>query len=118
MVARQSGLLVQHLCRDPEKAAYSALISSMLAAMRDFAHDAFGRGVTASSTKSDSGSRGEILTLVKHGRSATVNRAHLSHDKAGVQLYSKCYRACILLCRGGPGRSADVKGGESDRFKE
>jgi len=44
LIHRESGLLLNHISRDPESTADSDLISGMLTAIRDFAADAFGHG--------------------------------------------------------------------------
>src|SRR5690606_9231791 len=44
LINRASGLLLAHLSDDPAHAADRDLVSGMLTAIRDFAHDSFGAG--------------------------------------------------------------------------
>jgi hypothetical protein len=72
LIERQSGLLLQYLCRDPEEAADSDLISGMLTAIRDFAQDTFGRDREGQLDEIQYGSRLILIEASRHAYLAVV----------------------------------------------
>jgi hypothetical protein len=77
LIHRETGLLLLHISRDPEAASDSDLISSMLTAIRDFAHDAFGRG--------QEGHLEEIEYGERHILIETAQRAYLAVVVDGIE---------------------------------
>jgi hypothetical protein len=64
LVHRASGMLLEHLSRDPSQDADRDLVSGMLTAIRDFAHDTFG---TEREGELDEIQYGEVSILVEPG---------------------------------------------------
>jgi len=80
LVHRETGLLLWHLCRDPQASPdsgadsdpNSGLISGMLTAIRDFAQDAFGRGEEGQLDEIQYGERRILIEASQHAYLAVV----------------------------------------------
>lgn len=72
LIHRASGLLLESYADRPVDAADSDLISAMLTAIRDFAHDAFGRGKTGQLDEIQYGDRRILIEAAQHAYLAVV----------------------------------------------
>ena len=72
MIHRSSGLLLQHVSRDPGVLEDSEIISSMLTAIRDFTAEAFGRGQHGSLDTIEYGDRRILIEAAEHAYLAVV----------------------------------------------
>lgn len=72
LVHRESGLLLQHLSNEPETADQADLVSGMLTAIRDFAHDAFGRGQEGQLDEIQYGTKRILVEASQHAYLAVV----------------------------------------------
>ena len=72
LIHRESGLLLRHLSRVASDPADSELIGAMLAAIRDFAADAFGRGVEGDLDVIEQGGRRILIEATGHAYLAVV----------------------------------------------
>jgi hypothetical protein len=72
LIHREGGLLLRHLSQSPAEPADSDLISSMLAAVRDFTADAFGRGVEGDLDEIEYGERRILIEAAQHAYLAVV----------------------------------------------
>ena len=72
LIHRETGLLLQHVSREPEASPDSDLISGMLTAIRDFAQDTFGRGEEGELDEIQYGERCILLEAARHAYLAVV----------------------------------------------
>jgi cell division septation protein DedD len=72
LIHREGGLLLRHLSESPVEPADSDLISGMLAAIRDFTVNAFGRGVEGDLDVIEYGERRILIEAAQHGYLAVV----------------------------------------------
>jgi hypothetical protein len=72
LIHRETGLLLWHASHDPEAARDSELVGSMLTAIRDFAHDAFGRGKEGQLEEIEYGDEHILLEATRHAYLAVV----------------------------------------------
>jgi hypothetical protein len=72
LVHRQTGLLLRHLSREPADQAGSEVIGGMLTAIRDFAADAFGRGIEGQLDEIEYGERRILIEAAQHAYVAVV----------------------------------------------
>jgi hypothetical protein len=72
LIHRESGLLLRHLSQIPSDQADSELIGAMLAAIRDFAADAFGRGEQGELDVIEHGERRILIEAAQHAYVAVV----------------------------------------------
>ena len=72
MIHRSSGLLLQHVSRDPAVLEDSEIISSMLTAIRDFTAEAFGRGQPGGLDTIEYGDRRILIEAAEHAYLAVV----------------------------------------------
>jgi len=72
LIHRETGLLLQHVSRDPEASPDSDLISGMLTAIRDFAQDTFGRDEEGGLDEIQYGERCILLEAARHAYLAAV----------------------------------------------
>jgi hypothetical protein len=72
LIHRESGLLLRHLSQPPAQTADSDLIGGMLTAIRDFAADAFGRGVDGGLDVIEYGDRRILIEAAQHAYLAVV----------------------------------------------
>jgi hypothetical protein len=72
LVHRESGLLLWYLSRDPATSSDSDLISGMLTAIRDFAQDAFGRGMEGQLDEIEYGERSILIEAGRYAYMAVV----------------------------------------------
>ena len=72
LIHRETGLLLQHLSREPDASPDSDLISGMLTAIRDFARDAFGRGREGQLDEIQYGQRRILIEAARYAYLAVV----------------------------------------------
>ena len=72
LIHRESGLLLRHLSQVASDQADSELVSAMLAAIRDFASDAFGRGEEGELDVIEHGERRILIEAAQHAYLAVV----------------------------------------------
>jgi len=72
LIHRETGLLLRHISHHPDASPDSDLISGMLTAIRDFAHQAFGRGQEGQLEEIQYGERRILIEAARHAYLAVV----------------------------------------------
>jgi hypothetical protein len=72
LIHRETGLLLQHMSRDPEASSDSDLVSGMLTAIRDFVQESFGRGEEGQLDEIQYGDRSILIETAQHAYLAVV----------------------------------------------